>query len=260
MSDMAYAVHTRTCTYLLDEDGICRWTLSPSGAAAPGTDRCVGAQFVASLDLNEAGGLVGELRIGAAALFARVEGGRYVLLRTAAIEHVEFRGGEGESVEEPAASAPQPASRKVANPLQQSGLMEPRLPQPSFPHLDQPIARAVAVPHYASAPPPAPPSVPRPSTPPPVPSRAQTPSHAPPPPSHPPPPRPIAPPPAPPPPAIRAAMPSAEEIDVEELSVEDLVTFSEVTLTIPLYRPETQTERPAPPPRRGMIGQGKRLR
>jgi hypothetical protein len=66
---------------------------------------------------------------------------------------------------------------------------------------------------------------------------------------------------APPPPAIRAAMPSAEEIlEVEELSVEDLVTFSEVTLTIPLYRPETQPERPAPPPRRGMIGRGKPLR
>lgn len=262
MSEMAYAVHTGTCTYLLDEDGICRWTLSPTGAAAPGTDRCVGAQFVASLDLNEAGGLVGELRIGAAALFARVEGGRYVLLRTAAIEHVEFRGGEEEGAGEVAAAAPQPvAPRKVAAPLQQTGLMEPRLPQPSFPQLDHPAPRpapAFVAPPLAPPPPPAPAAPPpRPSTPPPLSARA--PSQAPPPPSHPPPPRPV--PPAPFAPAIRAALPSAEEIlDVEELSVEDLVTFSEVTLTIPLYRPEAQPERPAPPPRRGMIGQGKRLR
>jgi hypothetical protein len=256
MSEMAYAVHTGTCTYLLDEDGICRWTLSPTGAAAPGTDRCVGAQFVASLDLNEAGGLVGELRIGAAALFARVEGGRYVLLRTAAIEHVEFRGGEAEGAGEVVAAAPQPsAPRKVAAPLQQTGLMEPRLPQPSFPQLDHPAPRPA--PAFVAPPPPPVPAAPppRPSTPPPLSARA--PSQAPPPPSHPP--RPAAPP--PPAPAIRAALPSAEEIhDVEELSVEDLVTFSEVTLTIPLYRPETQPERPAPPPRRGMIGQGKRLR
>src|SRR5277367_523280 len=31
MSDLTYAVHTATCTYLLDEDGICRWTHVPTG-------------------------------------------------------------------------------------------------------------------------------------------------------------------------------------------------------------------------------------
>lgn len=220
-----------------------------------GTDCRVGAQFVASLDLNEAGG-VGELRIGAAALFARVEGGRFVLLRTAAIEHVEFRGGE-EGASEPVAAAP-PAPRPAAVPLQQTGLMEPRLPQPSFPQLDH-LPRATPAPPSVAPPPP----VPRPSAPPAISVRAPPPSHAPPPAPPPsvPPPRPIAPPAAPPPPAIRVALPSVEEIlDVEELSVEDSATFSEVTLTIPLYRPETQPERPAPPPRRGMIGQGKRLR
>jgi len=91
MPDMTYAVHTGTCTYLLDDDGICLWTLSPGGHAAPGTDRCVGAQFVACLDLTTPGGLVGELCIGAAALFARREHGRFVLLRTLPIERVEYR-------------------------------------------------------------------------------------------------------------------------------------------------------------------------
>ncbi|MFO0762868.1 MAG: hypothetical protein U0359_40900 [Byssovorax sp.] len=246
---MAYAVHTRTCTYLLDEEGICRWTLAPSGTAAPGTDRCVGAQFVASLDLTEAGGLVGELRIGAAALFARVEGGRFVLLRTLPIEHVEFRNG---AVDEP----PAPEPRKVAAALQHGALMEPPLPQPSFPHIDRPAMPART--HEAV---PAPPPIPRPSAPPPSTSRAAPPS-VPAPPTRPPPAPSRPPPPAPVIPPLRAAMPSAEEIDideVQELSVEDLVTFSEVTLTIPLFRPGEPPDRP-PPPRKGIVGPGKRLR
>ena len=101
MPEMTYAVHTMTCTYLLDDDGVCRWTLSPSGLAAPGTDRCVGAQFVACLDLNAPGGLVGELVVGGAALFARTENGRFVLLRTLTIERVEYRPGPMEALEPP---------------------------------------------------------------------------------------------------------------------------------------------------------------
>jgi hypothetical protein len=89
MAEMVYAVHTRTCTYLLDEEGVCGWVLSPSGGQAQ--DRCIGAQFVACLDLQEQGGLVGELRVGAAGLFARREGGRFVLLKTSTIEQVEYR-------------------------------------------------------------------------------------------------------------------------------------------------------------------------
>src|SRR5689334_13246091 len=115
MSDMAYAVHTRTCIYLLDDEGVCRWTLTPNGVPAPTAERCVGAQFVACLDLRVEGGLVGELMIGAAALFARVENGRFVLLRTPMIEYVEFRSGEAE---EQAPPEPQ-ASRDtypIANP------------------------------------------------------------------------------------------------------------------------------------------------
>lgn len=89
MSDTLYTVHTRTCTYLLDEDGICRWVRSPSNA--PAEVGCIGAQFVACLDLRVNGGLVGELLVGAFALFVRNENGRAVLLRTTPIEQVEFR-------------------------------------------------------------------------------------------------------------------------------------------------------------------------
>jgi hypothetical protein len=89
MLDTLYAVHTRTCTYLLDEEGVCRWVLSPSGA--PAEVSCVGAQFVACLDFRVDGGLVGELLVGASALFVRIENGRAGLLRTSPIEHVEFK-------------------------------------------------------------------------------------------------------------------------------------------------------------------------
>jgi hypothetical protein len=206
MSDMAYAVHTRTCIYLLDDDGICRWTLAPSGVPAQGADRCVGAQFVACLDLRVEGGLVGELMIGAAALFARVENGRFVLLRTPMIEYVEFRSGEEE---EPA--PPEPQTSRQTYPLDEGG--------------------------YAIANP----------TTDPYPEDGQL---------------------YPPPPAYVTAPPRAgsyEEIDVEAedleemVDVEELVTFSEVTLTIPLYRPDAQEAIPFPP-RRGMIGPGRRLR
>ena len=59
--------------------------------APPGADRCVGAQFLACLDLRAEGGLVGDMRVGGAALFVRAEGSRMVMLRTLPIERVEVR-------------------------------------------------------------------------------------------------------------------------------------------------------------------------
>ena len=95
MSDIVYAVHTHTCTYLLDEDGVCRWIISPTGMLPADVRQCVNAQFVACIDVFVVGGLVGELRVGASALFASAgEDGRMTLLRTAKIDHVELRGGE----------------------------------------------------------------------------------------------------------------------------------------------------------------------
>ena len=53
--------------------------------------KAVGAQFVACLDLERAGGLVGELQAGAMALFVRHDGDRMVLLRTGVIRRVDDR-------------------------------------------------------------------------------------------------------------------------------------------------------------------------
>jgi len=181
---VSYAVHTGTCTYLLDEDGVCRWTHSPSGRPVPGSERCLGAQFVACLDLSAPGGLVGELRIGASALFARSEDGRFVLLRTPPIQRVEFR-----EVRLPAAS--QHPLERVSREAEENARRAERARQA----------------------------------------------------------------PAPPPPA---SPPLQEE---EVLDVENLVTYTEVTLTIPLYRPEGQsTHDSSQSMRRSMIGQGRRLR
>jgi hypothetical protein len=92
---MAHAVHTRTCSYLLDERGVCRWIVARQGAVPSHVNQCVGAQFVACLDLATQGGLVGDLRAGAMALFVRnSEPGRMVLLRTAPIESVDGPGAQ----------------------------------------------------------------------------------------------------------------------------------------------------------------------
>ncbi len=107
-SEMAYAVHTRTCTYLLDVGGVCRWIVSPQGGVPPHIRQCIGAQFVACLDLNVDGGLSGELRVGGRALFVRSADDKMVLLRTGAIQRVDDRRaapdeGEPDATPPPAA-------------------------------------------------------------------------------------------------------------------------------------------------------------
>jgi hypothetical protein len=112
---MTYAVHTATCTYLLDDEGVCLWALAPGGPPPPGAERCVGAQFVACLDVTAAGGLVGEIRPGATLLFVRREGGRFVLLRTLPILHVEIRG-DAPTVEDPPSFADTPVREGIPLP------------------------------------------------------------------------------------------------------------------------------------------------
>ena len=136
MADMTYAVHTGTCTYLLDDEGICLWTLSPGGNAAAGTDRCVGAQFVACLDMSAPGGLVGELRLGAAALFVRREHGKLVLLRTTSIERVEHRPRtEDEARAHRAALSSQDATAVLSDEIAWSlrTAEDPHTPEPATP-------------------------------------------------------------------------------------------------------------------------------
>ena len=311
---MAYAVHTRSCTYLLDDDGICRWTLAPTGVPVPGAERYLGAQFVACLDVREIGGLVGELRNGAAALFARSENGRLVLLRTPAIEFVEHRSDD----DDPSAPAPAPA---IAGPGELPSYAPEADPLPAYVPRPTAAPPRPALPSYPSRPaaalpvyPPRPPAAPPPPAPaafvplaplvhaplvhaprrlPPLspPASAAPTQRAPlqPGPRQPAPTAalpegsptstdtlPLAPmhrlpvpstrtPEAPPAARFTYREPYASETEIEpeeeylsELDVEELVTFSEVTLTIPLYRPEAQTTPPAP--RRNVIGPGRRLR
>lgn len=94
--EIVYAAHTSTCTFLLDGEGICRRVvLAPNGDGKrrdnPRTaSRCVGAQYVASLDIRAVGGLVERPRVGAAMLFARTDSrGRVSLVRTGTVTHFE---------------------------------------------------------------------------------------------------------------------------------------------------------------------------
>lgn len=99
MAEFLYAVHTDVCTYLLDENGIVTWVLSPN----PQTSKlmvCMGAQFVACVDPRVEGAIVGELKEGARALFVAIskDTGRAQLLRTGPIRRVQYREG-GESID-----------------------------------------------------------------------------------------------------------------------------------------------------------------
>lgn len=94
--DIIYAAHTGSCTFLLDSEGICRRiVMVPNGKrreASRTAARCVGAQYVASLDGSAAGGLVEMPRVGAAMLFARVdERGRVSLVRTGVVTSFESK-------------------------------------------------------------------------------------------------------------------------------------------------------------------------
>ena len=114
---MAYALHTGTCTYLLDEAGVCRWIVSPQGAVPAHVRQAIGAQFVACLDPATAGGLVGDLKVGSMALFVRQLDDRMVLLRTATIQNVDDRRGDkpkaGERPELPPPAAPMRPTTKA---------------------------------------------------------------------------------------------------------------------------------------------------
>lgn len=93
--DIAYACHTASCTFLLDEAGICRRVVM-SSTKRPNEQRslarCMGAQYVASLDARTPGGLVELPRVGASMLFARTdERGRISLVRTGIVTKFESR-------------------------------------------------------------------------------------------------------------------------------------------------------------------------
>jgi hypothetical protein len=90
---IAYSAATEACTFLLDEDGVCRRVLMAPDRRADATlggrtreqaaKRCIGAQYVASIDVRVDGALVPMPRVGAPMLFAYTgEDGRLAVVRT----------------------------------------------------------------------------------------------------------------------------------------------------------------------------------
>jgi hypothetical protein len=105
---VAYAATTEGCTFLLDEDGVCRRVLlrheRRSADATLGgrtrrqaARRCIGAQYVASIDVRVEGGLVPMPRLGTPMLFAYTDDdGRLAVVRTGTLTRFETVGGEAE--------------------------------------------------------------------------------------------------------------------------------------------------------------------
>jgi len=89
--DLAYEAFTESCTFGLNEAGICVRVTAQPGASANMlaiAGRCLGAQYVASLDATVEGLLTQLPKPGTRLLFARAEDdGRIVLVRSGPIEH-----------------------------------------------------------------------------------------------------------------------------------------------------------------------------
>ncbi len=101
--EIAYTAHTESCTFMLDTDGICRWVIATGlkesrkarlwEKSHQAAARCIGAQYVASIDVGVDGGLVAAPRMGVPMLFARLDPqtGRISLVRTGPLVRFETR-------------------------------------------------------------------------------------------------------------------------------------------------------------------------
>ena len=98
----AYSATTAGCTFLLDENGVClrvlleherrsgRDTTLGGRTRAQAARRCIGAQYVASIDVRVDGSLVPMPRVGAPMLFAYLgEDGRIAVVRTGKLVRFE---------------------------------------------------------------------------------------------------------------------------------------------------------------------------
>jgi len=100
---IAYVAETREHAFMLDEEGVCLHVLRRAirlgglGAVVEDTSdaatRCVGAQYVATLDPTASGFLAHEPAIGLPLVFAKLgPSGRISLVRTGPLEKFEARG------------------------------------------------------------------------------------------------------------------------------------------------------------------------
>lgn len=133
-----YAAHTATCTFLLDSEGICRKVVLAPGAhanprareTARAAHRCVGAQYVASLDGAAAGFLIDTPKIGTAMLFARTdENGRISLVRTGHVTRFE-RYAEDPFTQEERPSVVATSAPPLSTSLAPTPRRKPMLPPP----------------------------------------------------------------------------------------------------------------------------------
>lgn len=105
----AYAAATEGCTFLLDEEGVCvrvllgREQRSAGDPTLGGRTRgqaarqCVGAQYVASIDVRVEGALVPMPRVGMPMLFAYTgDDGRIAVVRTGRLLRFETVAGHDE--------------------------------------------------------------------------------------------------------------------------------------------------------------------
>jgi hypothetical protein len=146
--DILYAAHTASCTFLLDADGVCRRIVMGGGGkrrdASKTAVRCVGAQYVASLDPAVPGCLVEMPRAGVAMMFARVdERGRISLVRTGVVTRFESKQKTQDpfvSEEIVATSAPEMAPKTL--PAKQRPHPDSRVPTARDPYdAENPIDR-----------------------------------------------------------------------------------------------------------------------
>ncbi len=86
--EIAYIAHTESSMLMLDAGGICLSVQSLLGRKAKGeaAERCVGAQYVASMDLATKGGLIDAPQPGCPMLFAKTNSaGKICVVRTGAL-------------------------------------------------------------------------------------------------------------------------------------------------------------------------------
>jgi hypothetical protein len=96
---VAYVAQTRDHLLMLDHEGVClhvhrRHKLRGAEVdeAVDGAIRCIGAQYVAAIDIRQPGALVHEPVVGAPMLFAKAnENGRISIVRTGPIVRFEAR-------------------------------------------------------------------------------------------------------------------------------------------------------------------------
>jgi hypothetical protein len=129
---VVYAALTEAYTLMLDENGVCEWAAPTGRGHVP--DRIVGAQFVASLDVDMPGALVGEPREGVPMLFATIsrdQGGHehISLIRTAPLIRFDDRRTESGIIrtnQNPIARSLRPSLEDIAPRGRRSSAPPPR--------------------------------------------------------------------------------------------------------------------------------------